>query len=186
MKKYNEQEMLDEFSEFVQVEPVAPSKDIDDTVTRMVAKELMPAPMKVYSKFALIEVFSGLLTLTICPQFGLGFGRHNEFLHSLHTMTTPAIFYLFCGLFFVTLGAGVSGIILNRAEIRTVGDYKFLFFAVYSVLTYLMLVTLGTEVFVVSSLIWILGAFLGNILGFEAVIRLRRAMNNTSQHVTIK
>ncbi len=186
MKKCNEQDMLDEFSEFVQVEPVAPSKDIDDTVTRMVAKELMPAPMKVYSKFALIEVFSGLLTLTLCPQFGLGLGRHNEFLHSLHTMTTPAIFYLFCGLFFVLLGAGVSGLVLNRTEIRTVGDYKFLFFAVYSALAYLMLVTLGTEVFVLSSLSWILGAFLGNILGFEVVIRLRRAINHASQQATTK
>lgn len=181
MKKYNEQEMLDEFSEFVQAEPVAPSKEIDDTVTKLVANDLTPAPMKVYSKFALIQVFSGLLTLTICPQFGLGFDRHNEFLHSLHTMTTPAVFYLFCGLFFVILGAGVSGLILSRAEIRTVGGNKFLFFAVYSVLAYLMLVTLGTEVFVLSSLAWILGAFLGNTLGFEAVIRLRRAMNHASQ-----
>lgn len=186
MKKYNEQEMLDEFSEFVQVEPVAPSKDIDDTVTKMVARDLLPPPTKVYSKFALIEVFSGLLTLTLCPQFGLGLRRHNELLHSLHTMTTPTIFYLLCGLFFVMLGAGVSGLVLNRAEIRTVGDYKFIFSAAYSVLAYLMLVTLGTEVFVLSSLTWILGAFLGNILGFEAVIRLRRAMNNASQQATTR
>ena len=174
MKKYNEQEMLDEFSEFVQAQPVAPSKDLDNTVTKLVAKDLMPAPTKVYSKFVLVQVFSGLLTLTVCPQFGLGLDVHNEFLHSLHTMTTPVIFYLLCGLFFVILGAGVSGLVLTRAEIRTVGNHKFIFFTVYSVLAYLILVTLGTEVFVLSSLAWILGAFLGNSLGFEAVIRLRR------------
>lgn len=174
MKKYNEQEMLNEFSEFVQAEPVAPSKDIDDTALKMVAKDLKPAPMKVYSKFVLVQVFSGLLTLTVCPQFGLGLDGHNEFLHSLHTVTPPAIFYLLCGLFFVILGAGVSGFVLNRAEIRAVGNHKFIFFAIYSVLAYLILVTLGTEVFVLSSLAWILGAFLGNSLGFEAVIRLRR------------
>jgi len=175
MKKYNKQEMLDEFSEFVQIEPVVPSKGIDDTITKMVARDLSPPPWKVYSKFSLIHVFSGLLTLIICPQFGTGLGRHNEFLHAIHTLTTPTVFYLFCGLFFVVLGAGVSGFVLNRAEIRTVGDYKFIFFAVYSVLAYFMLVTLGTEVFVLSSLAWILGAFLGNTLGFETVIRLRRA-----------
>lgn len=186
MKKFNEHEMLDEFAEFVQAEPVAPSNDIDERVTRMVANDLMPAPMKVYSKFALIETFSGLLTLIICPQFGLGFNRHNELLHSLHSMTTPAMFYLFCGLFFVILGAGVSGLVLNHNEIRTVGDYKFLFFAAYSTLAYLILVTLGTEVFVLSSVVWILGAFVGNILGFEVIIRLRRAINNASQHATTR
>jgi hypothetical protein len=175
MKKYDEQEMLDEFSDFVQAEPVAPSKGIDDAVTKMVVNDLKPTSMKVYGKFALIEVFSGLLTLTLCPQFGLGFNRHNEFLHSLHTMTTPAIFYLFCGIFFVFVGAGVGGLVLARAEIRIFGSNKFIFFTLYSVLAYLMLVTLGTEVFVLSSLAWILGAFLGNTLCFAAIIRLRRA-----------
>ncbi len=181
MKKYNEQEMLNEFSDFIQAEPIVPSKDVDDTLTKMVAKDLKPAPMKVYSKFVLVQVFSGLLTLTVCPQFGLGLDDHNEFLHSLHTMTTPAIFYLLCGLFFVILGAGVSGVTLTRAEIRTVRGNEFIFFAIYSVLAYFMLVALGSEVFVLSSFTWILGAFLGNALGFEAVIRLRRATSHASQ-----
>lgn len=175
MKKYNEQEMLNEFSEFVQAEPVAPSKDIDHKVTKMVASDLSPPSWKFYGKFSLIQVFSGLLTLIICPQFGIGLERHNEFLHAIHAMTTPTVFYLLCGLFFVVLGAGVSGCVINRAEILTVRDYKFIFFAVYSVLAYLMLVILGSEVFVLSSFAWILGAFLGNTLGFETVIRLRRA-----------
>jgi len=175
MRKYNEQEMLQEFSEFVEVEPVAPSKAIDETVTRMVVKDLSPPPMKVYSKFTLIEAFSGLLTLAICPQFGMGFGQHNEFLHSLHALTAPATFYLLCGVFFVLLGAGVSGMVLNRAEMRTFGNHKYLYFAVYSILAYLVLVMLGPESFVASSLVWILGAFLGNVMGYNAVVRLRRA-----------
>lgn len=178
MKKYNKQEMLNEFSEFVQAEPVAPSKNIDDRVTKMVANDLKPPTIKVYSKFVLVQVFSGLLTLTVCPQFGLGLDGHNAFLHSLHTMSTPAIFYLLCGLFFVILGAGVSGLVLTRGEIRTVGDYKFIFFIVYSALAYLILATLGAEAIALSSLTWMLGAFLGNSLGFEAVIRLRRVINN--------
>lgn len=178
MKRFNEHEMRDAFAEFVQVEPVTPSNDIDERVTRMVANDLMPGLTKVYSKFALTIAFSGLLTLTICPQFGLGLGRHNEFLHSLHAMTTPTLFYLLCGLLFVIFGAGMSGLVLNQSELRTVGDYKFLFFAVYSVLAYLVLVTLGSEVFVLSSVVWILGAFVGNILGFEAVIHVRRVIAN--------
>jgi len=73
------------------------------------------------------------------------------------------------------LGAGMSGLILNRDEVRSVGNKKFLYFVIYSVLAYLILIMLGTEAFVISSIVWILGAFLGNVLGFEAVIRLRHA-----------
>ena len=170
-----EQGIRAEFAEFVEVNPAAPSKKKDKAVMDMVSNDLLPAPMKVYSKFTLVEAASGLLTLTLCPQFGLGFGRHNELLHSLHAATTPVIFYLLCGLFFVLLGAGISGLILNRAEIRTVGNKKFTYFAIYSVLAYLILIVLGSEVFVLSSLIWIMGAFLGNVLCFETVIRLRHA-----------
>ena len=173
MKKYNEQEMLNEFSEFVQAEPVAPSKDIDDTVIKMVSKDLKPAPMKVYSKFALIQTFSSLLTLTVCPQFGVGFGRHNEFLHSLHETTPPVVFYLLCGVFFVLLGAVVSGLILNSPELKALGNIKFAWFAIFGVLAYLVLVALGSEGFVASSLAWIVGAFLGSLFGFELTIRLQ-------------
>ena len=170
-----EKEMLTEFAEFANADPAKPSNDVDRTVLDMVANDLLPSPMKVYSKFTLVEAASGLLTLTLCPQFGFGFGQHNEFLHSLHASTPPLVFYLLCGLFFVLLGAGMSGLVLNLAEIRSVGNKRFPYFAIYSVLAYLVLIMLGTEVFVISSLVWILGAFLGNVLGFEAVTRLRHA-----------
>lgn len=171
-----EKEMLTEFAEFTNIAPAKPPSDVDRAVIDMVANDLLPASMKVYSKFTLINAASGLLTLTFCPQFGFGFGQHNEFLHSLHAATTPVVFYLLCGLLFVLLGAGMSGLILNRAEIRSVGNKKFHYFAIYSVLAYLILMMLGTEVFVIGSLVWMLGAFLGNVLGFEAVIRLRHAI----------
>lgn len=174
MKETNyEQQMKHEFSEFIEAEPVAPGKQVDETILNRVQKDLCPATWKVYSKFTLVEVAAGLTTLTICPQFGLGFGQHNQFLHSLHSSTSPAIFYLLCGLFFVTLGAGLSGLILNREEVRTVGNNKYLYFVVYSFLAYFCLMTLGSQAFVVSSLVWVLGALLGNILAFEAIVRLR-------------
>jgi len=174
MKKTDrEREMQSEFVEFIEISPVVPSKEKDRVVMDMVSRDLHPTPIKVYSKFALIQSFSGLLTLTVCPQFGFGFGQHNQFLHTLHAATTPIVFYLLCGVFFVLLGAIMSGGILNQDETRTVGSKKFVCFAIFSVFAYLVLVALGSEAFAVSSLVWILGAFMGNILGFEATTRLR-------------
>lgn len=172
----SEQALLKEFAEFIDAKPTAPGEPADEAILRMVGKDLRPTLWKVYTKFTLVEVTTGLLTLTICPQFGLGFGQHNEFLHALHVAASPVIFYLLCGLFFVILGAALGGFVLNRDEIRSFCNNDNWYFAGYSILTYLTLVALGAEVFVLSSLTWMLGAMLGNLFGFGTVSRLRQAM----------
>jgi hypothetical protein len=40
----------------------------------------------------------------------------------------------------------------------------------------MVLVVLGPEVFVARSLTWIVGAMVGNVFGYGAVIRLRKAL----------
>lgn len=171
-----EQALWKEFAEFINAKPAAPGEQADEAILRMVRKDLQAALWKVYTKLTLVEVAAGLLTLTICPQFGLGFSRHNEFFHALHLATSPVVFYLLCGLFFVILGAALGGLVLNRDEIRSFCNNDNWYFAGYSILAYLSLVALGVEVFVFSSLTWMLGAMMGNLFGFRAVIRLRQAM----------
>lgn len=171
----NEQERQQEFAEFIESEQIAPGNQLDELVLNMVRNDLRPAGWKVYGKLTLIKATAGLATLTICPQFGLGFSLQNQFSQALHAATSAAVFYLLCGLIFVILGAALGGLILNRAEIRTLGNGTYLYFAIYSVLAYLILATLGTAAFVLSSWAWVLGALLGNILGFETVVRLRQA-----------
>jgi hypothetical protein len=170
----NEEKMMREFAEFVEAAPAAPGRRADQAVLRMVGEKLHPAPWRVYAKFATIEAACGLLTLTVCPQFGLGFSPHHSILDILHSATPPAIFYLLCGILFVIFGAALSALVLGRDEIRTVGKNKYRCFAVYSAVAYLSLMTLGTELFVTASLTWVLGAMLGHVAGFEAIIRLRR------------
>ena len=169
----SEQEMRQEFVEFIDTEQIVPDKHLDEAILTRVTSDLQPSLWKIYGKFTLIETTAGLVTLAICPQFGLGVGQHNQFLHDLHSSIQPVFFYLFCGLFFVVLGASVGGLVLNRSEIQAAGKSKYLYFVIYSILAYLVLMMLGAEAFVISSLVWVLGALLGNILGFEAVARLR-------------
>lgn len=170
----DEPSLQQEFLEFVESTPVAPGPQVDEAVIARVEKDLCPATWKVLGKLSVIQVAAGGLTLTICPQFGLGFGSHNQVLHALHAATPPLVFYLLCGLFFVSFGALLSGFLLSRPEIRVFGNRTSAYFAVYSLLTYLLLTTLGPEAFVSSSLTWMLGAFLGNTGGFAAVVRARQ------------
>ena len=175
MKETNiEQQLMHEFAEFIETDPVAPDEQLSESILNLVEKDLRPARWKVYSKFTLVEVAAGLATLTICPQFGLAFGQHYEFLDAFQTATPPLAFYLLCGLFFVIFGAALSGLVLSRDEIRIVGNSKYLYFAAYSFLAYFCLVSLGSEALAAGTLTWILGAMLGNVIGFETIIRLRQ------------
>lgn len=177
MKKGNEEhELWREFVAFANAEPRNPGKQLDEAVLRRVEQALHPPLWRVYGKFALVEAAAGLVTLTICPQFGVGFGGHNELLHALHASSPPLLFFLLCGLLFVTLGAALGGLVLNRDEVRAIGRTKHLYCALYSVVAYVALLALGAELFVVSSLAWPAGAMLGNLFGLAAGIRLRRAV----------
>lgn len=169
----NEQQLEQEFAEFVAAEPLAPAAALDEMIIKRVAHNLRPVWWEIWGKLTLVEVAAGLLTLTLCPQFGLGFGQHNEFLHALHSATTPPVFYLLCGLIFVSFGAALGGLVLPPAAIRTFGRQKYLYFILYTLLAYLALVTLGSEAFVLGSLLWMAGALLGNLVAFSAVVRLR-------------
>jgi hypothetical protein len=170
-----EQQMLQDFCEFIDSEPVAPDQRVEDTVLRRIGKDLRPRAWIIYAKLTLTETAAGLATLALCPQFGMGFGQHNRFLHGLHSMLPLALFYLLCGVIFVILGAALSGLVLKRTEVRTVGRSKYIYFAAFSLLAYLLLVISGSEAFLFSSLTWMVGAVLGNVLGFEGIVRLRSA-----------
>ncbi len=173
-KNRSEQQAELEFGEFLAAELMAPAPALDEVILKRVQRDLCPARWKIWLRLTLVGVTAGLFTLTICPQFGLGFGGHNEFLHAVHQAAPPQVFYLLCGLFFVSFGAGIGGMVLKRAEVRTLGQQKYLYFTLYSMLVYLGLVVLGTEAFVISSLVWVIGALLGNILTFSGIIRLRQ------------
>lgn len=173
----DKQQIEQEFAEFVAAEPLAPVAALDEMIIKQVARDLRPVWWKIWGKLTLVEVTAGLLTLTLCPQFGLGFGQHNEFLHTLHAATTPPVFYLLCGLIFVSFGAALGGLVLSSAAIRILGRQKYLYFSLYTLLAYLALVALGSEAFILSSLVWMVGGLLGNLVTFSAVVRLRLLAN---------
>ena len=139
----------------------------------MVEKSLNPAIWMVFAKFFSIETAAGFATLLVCPQFNISFGSHNALFHSLHSTLSPFLFFIVCGIFFVLLGAALAGLILSRDEIRAVKKTKYIYYAVYSLTAYIIFVTLGAEVFLMSAIAWILGAIAGNFIGFEAITRIR-------------
>ncbi len=171
-----ENELLKEFAECVESAPSAPRRAAEEAMLRRITADLRRSWWRVCAKLTLFQVSAGLVTLLFCPQFGFGFGHVSSLLHDAHTTAPPLLFYLLCGVLFVGLGALLSGLVLERHELRQVGRIRYRYFFAYSILIYLTLVALGTEAFVLSSLAWIPGAVLGNTLGFALTSRLAQRL----------
>jgi hypothetical protein len=164
-----------EFAAFVDAGPTAPHPSTDAAVMGRVRKALRPPLWRVFGKLALVEAAAGLITLTICPQFGVGFGSHATLLHALHEGLPPAMFYLTCGLLFVLFGAALAGAVLTREEITALGRRKYIYFVAYGMSALTIFLALGAEVFLLAALCWITGAILGNLLGLALGTRLGTA-----------
>ncbi len=168
-----EKRSLKEFCDFVESEPMTPSAKVELEILRRVEADLCPQQWFVFGKLFAIEAVTGLATLFVCPQFNLGFGGHNELLHALHETVDPFTFYLICGLFFVVFGAAISGIFLNRDEIRSIKNSKYNYYLIYACTAYFIFALFGAEILIISLIPWIFGAVIGNAFGFSLVSRIR-------------
>lgn len=166
-----------EFAAFLRVEPALPAKTTEEAIFRRVKKSLCPSLTAVLVKLIGINLTAGLVTLTLCPQFGIGFGAHHLHLHAWHGLAGPFLYNLSCGLFFVIFGAALSGSVLRREEIRVLGKIRYACLIGYAVLAFAIFALLGAEVVLAGALAWLIGAALGNLFGFELGARLRTVFN---------
>lgn len=171
-----ERRSLKEFREFVESEPAVPSARSDALIMKKVSADLRPAQWRVFGKFAAIETVAGTATLFVCPQFGFGFGGHNEYLHALHVAVDPFTFYVVCGLLFITVGAVLCSLVLSFDEIRAIRRSKYVYYPTYALGACLLFTLVGAEVYLVNALPWILGVVVGNWIGFGFTAQLRGAV----------
>jgi hypothetical protein len=163
-----------DFVRFLNTKPVDPNPRVDDAILQVVKKDLCIPVWQIYAKMLLISVSSGMMSLMVCPQFGIG--QETLFFHSLHATSSDIVPHLLCGLFFVTIGASLNAALLKRSEIQAISKQKYTFFIGYSFICFTLFITFGKDAFVVSSLFWVLGAILGNVLGFLSINTLRFAL----------
>ncbi len=170
-----EKPSLKGFCDFVESEPLTPSTKTELGIMQKVAADLCPLQWLVFGKLFVVEAVAGVATLFVCPQFGLGFGGHNELLHALHETASPFMFYLICGLIFVVVGAAIGGVFLSRDEIRTIKKSKYAYYPVYAFTVYFIFAQFGGEVLIISLMPWVIGSVLGNAFGFGLASRIRYA-----------
>ncbi len=171
-KKF-EQQVMREFSDFIEATPTRSPHSIDDAILDRVAQDLRPPVWRIFSKMTGIELMAGVATLSICPQFGMGYDHRSEVLQTLHSTMPAWAYFLVCGVLFVSVGGALSGLVLTRSEVRSLLHREYLYFAFFAVLAYVGFIVLGTEAFIISTLFWVPGAIFGNVTGFWLALRLK-------------
>ncbi|MDH5752392.1 MAG: hypothetical protein OEZ59_08245 [Deltaproteobacteria bacterium] len=153
------QQDFQEFSRFVESTPRDTRPACDRLIEERVRRDICPRPEHIWVRMAVIQGVAGAASLAFCPQFGLGLPEHVPFLHAIHQSAPLGVFYFICGILFMAGGALLSCLLLTLDERRVIRRTHPVFHLLFSAMSYGALMGLGTEGFVLHSLLWIAGAF---------------------------
>jgi hypothetical protein len=129
-----------------------------------VTREFNPSPLSVFANLVGIHFFSSLLTLSVCPQFGLRIlGQGHGLMAYFMPLGMIGCFTL-CGLFYLAVTVGLSKFIMTRAQWRVLRQYFVISMLALSLCS-LLLFSLIQGLFILHlSIAWLAGAIIGAYL----------------------
>jgi len=157
-----------EFLEFVNSDPVPPPALLTEKVKTTVSQDLKPAIWKIFSKLAGMQAACATLTLFFCPQFKIGFAKH-DYLADLVQHSEGFGFMIVCGMIFLSGGAVIAPFFFNQAEMKAIERSVLIYFPITALLAVMLFYSLGADIYWTLALPWFFGGTLGSVIGFELV-----------------
>lgn len=135
--------------------------------------DLEPSSSRVLAKLGVVHVVTSLVTLSICPQFGVrafgeGMGIMQAFM-GLGDWGCP----LACGIFFLGMSLLVASVLFSRAEWKKLRSQRWLAISALVLPSIGFFKIMDGEFFLGFSIAWVLGAFIGGVLLVEGIWRLK-------------
>lgn len=169
-----------EYREFMNSESGASEKSakVPEALTRAifaeVRRDLEPGVARIFGKMTLIHFLSAVVTLSLCPQFGVrlvgeGMGVMQYFMALGEYGCIAA-----CGAFFVGTSLLLAGILLRREEVRALRDHRFLQVSALVFLSLGAFVMIDADVVFSLALAWVAGSLVGGIAMLELGYWIRR------------
>lgn len=164
-----------EFQEFMEADSIAPPMEVSEKILVFVHRELNPNPWFIFSKLSFIHLAVGVLTLSLCPQFGVRFFGEGLGLMRLFIPFGTYGCITLCGAFFVGMSLFASGMILQIEELRVLRDHRILQISALALLSLGFFIMMDAEILIGFGVAWALGSILGGITLLEAgrFLRLR-------------
>jgi hypothetical protein len=157
-----------ELLEFVNSDPVLPPATLTEKLKITVSQDMRPAMWKIFSKLAGMQAACATLTLFICPQFEIGFAKHDYLAH-LVQHSEGFGFMIVCGMIFLSGGAVIAPIFFNQAEMKAIEKSVLIYFPTVAFLAVMLFYSLGANIYWSLALPWFFGGTLGSVIGFELV-----------------
>ncbi len=173
------EETNNDFQDFMEAESINPPRELQDKIFTRVHRDLNPNAWFIFSKLSLIHLTVGLVTLSLCPQFGVRiFGEGLGVMRFFLPFGTYGCISL-CGAFFVGASLFASSIFLRPEEIRVLRGHRLLQISALTLLSLGAFIMLDAEILVGFALAWIVGSILGGI----AMLELGRYVRFNLQHL---
>lgn len=157
-----------EFLEFTDSDPVAPPAALTEKLKSTVSRDMKPAILKIFAKFASLQAACAALTLFFCPQFEIGFAKHDH-LADLLQHSNGFGFMIICGMIFLSGGAVIAPFFINHAEMKAIEKSEFIYFPTVALVAVMLFYSQGAAIDWSHALPWFLGGSLGSVIGFELV-----------------
>jgi len=165
-KKYEDMER--EFLEFDNSDPITPPAVLTEKLKSTVSQDLTPAIWKIFSKLAAMQAACATLTMFFCPQFEIGFAKH-DYLADVIQHSGGFGFMLVCGIIFLGGGAAIAPIIFKQVEIKAIERSVLIYFPSAALLAMILFYSAGADINWTLVFPWFLGGTLGSLISFEIV-----------------
>ncbi|QQR81264.1 MAG: hypothetical protein IPJ69_03760 [Deltaproteobacteria bacterium] len=174
MSIQDEKNWQTEFQEFL--ESQANCSEVPKTLFEKVKNRIFPNPWVVFGKVMLIHAIFGLLSLSVCNQFGLNpFGTDFSLSHWFMKMGGHELCMSLCGVTFMASTYAFSNVFLTLEELESVRRHEWLQTGIFSLISLAAFYFFGAQLVATVTFLWLLGAFIGGILSVESSYYLRRA-----------
>jgi hypothetical protein len=141
---------------------------VNHKILAEIKSRLSPDTKILLLKLFAIHLVTALVTLSVCPQFGLAVFRTNFNLMDIFMKFGGPHFCDFaCGLFFTTTSMVSAFVVLGRDEIRVLRYKKTLATLTMILSSFGFLLMLNPQLFVQFSFLWLLGSVGGVVLSLE-------------------
>jgi len=167
-KKGKNVDLEREFLEFVNSDPVPPPALLTEKLKITISQDLRPAIWKIFVKLAGMQAVCATITLFFCPQFNIGFAKH-DYLANLVHHSEGLVFMFVCGMIFLGGGAVIAPLFFNQAEMKAIERSVLIYFPITALFAVMLFYSLGADIYWSLALPWFSGGTIGSIMGFELV-----------------
>ena len=176
-QRFGDSGVRSEFQEFLKSTPAFPMAAASRALFSQVRNDLNPSFWRVFRKLALVQTIAGAVTLSFCPQLGVGplIGGHGLMVLFMPLGRTACA--AFCGSFLLGVSLLVAAWVLKPEEIRQARKWQLGHVLLLVSLSFSALMLLGGSGDALSLLAW---AAAGFAAGWGALASAGRLRSNLS------